>query len=273
MSFEYVREGRLLYLRSTILDTPHCFSTRFGGVSTGFLSEMNLGVNRGEPNENVAENFRILGRSVGFKPEDTVFQTQLHSTIVDRVGAEDRGTKLYKPQLGPGRDGTVTDEPNVALTVYGADCPTILFHDPVRRAIGAVHAGWKGTAAGMARVAVEKMASEFGSRPGDLRAAIGPAIGRCCFETHGEVPDAIRALLGDDAERCIDTLSPDEEGRMKYKVDLKLANELVLRRAGLEQIDVCPVCTMCEHDTFWSHRYTHGVRGAGAAIIVLKDNE
>lgn len=270
MSFEIVRKGNVEYLISTLLETPHCFTTRLGGISTGFLSSMNLGLRRGDDKETVMENYRILGEAVGFRPEETVFAPQIHSTLVERVGAADRGCG-FNIEHQPGRDGTVTNEPRVALMAFGADCTTILLHDPVKKCVGALHAGWRGAVAGMAMRGVEKLREEFGSRPEDIRAAIGPCIGRCCFETHGEVPEAVLEALGSEGEQCIDALpDPDEDGRSKFKVDLKLVNALMLRRAGVSLIDICPSCTMCEPDRFWSHRATKGRRGSGGALILLK---
>lgn len=284
MSFETVRKGAVEYLVSTLLETPHCFTTRSGGVSEGYLASMNLGFQRGDRAENVLENFRILGQAVGFRPEEVVLSCQIHSTRVDRVGAADRGKdmavalRMIREGSGNGalresvaRDGTCTDEKHTVLAAYGADCPTILFHDPVKRAVAAVHAGWRGTAAGMAAVAVRRMAEEFGSEPRDLRAAIGPCICRSCFEVHGEVPQAMLEGFGEDAREAIEPLGRADEGGEKYLVDLRHMNELWLRRAGVTLIDICPACTACEPDRFWSHRYTGGHRGSQASFILLDE--
>lgn len=267
MSFEVVRNGELEYLISTKIETPHCFSTRRGGVSEGYLSSLNLGIHRGDRFENVVKNYRILGEAVGFQPEDTVFGQQIHSDLVLRVGPEDRGLGMFGGRENTPRDGMVTDAPGVALTVFGADCTTILFHDPVKKAIAAVHSGWRGTAAGIVKKAVEKLTAEYGTEPADVRAAIGPCIGRCCFETHREVPDAMLAALGVDAIDAVEAI-PDRPG--KYFVDLKRINEIWLRKAGVTEIDICPDCTVCQSERYWSHRVTNGHRGSQAAIILLK---
>ncbi|MEA4965117.1 MAG: peptidoglycan editing factor PgeF [Oscillospiraceae bacterium] len=265
MSFELRRNGALEYLVSTRIETPHCFSTRLGGVSEGYLASLNLGVHRGDTRENCLRNYQILGETVGFRPEDTVFARQIHSDIVARVGAEDRGRGLDDSLHDIARDGMVTNESSVALTVFSADCTPILLWDPVRRAVGAVHSGWRGTAAGIVKKAVEKMTAEFGTDPAALRAAIGPCIGPCCFETHREVPDAMFEALGDAAKPAIrDT---DEPG--KFCVDLKLLNETWLRLAGVTQIDVSKDCTACQPDRFWSHRRAGDRRGSLAAVILL----
>lgn len=255
------------YLTSSLLggDVVHCFSTRHGGVSAGHLSSLNLGIHRGDLRENVLENYRILGSAVGFRPEQTVFTHQRHTAIVVRVGREDRTHGLYSEVIEE-RDGLITNEPGVALTIFSADCTPILLHDPVQGAIGAVHAGWRGTAAGIALRCIEAMAREFGTRPEDVRAAIGPCIGPCCFETDRDVPDAMRAALGADAEAAI-----REDGGGKYHVDLKLLNELWLRRGGVQAVDVCPDCTACRPDRFWSHRRVGDARGSLAAVIMRKE--
>ena len=151
-----------------------------------------------------------------------------------------------------------------ALVCFGADCTTLLLFDPVRQAIAAVHAGWRGTALGIAYKAVLRMQTEFGCAPEHIRAAIGPCIGRCCFEVGPEVPEAMRQALGPDAEAAIE---PHGE---KSHVDLKLLNRSWLEKAGVRAIDICPDCTKCQPNRFWSHRVTGGNRGSQAAIIRLK---
>jgi len=258
-----VLKDDLQYLTSPLLEAvPHCFSTRFGGVSEGYLGSLNLGTHRGDRPENVRENYRILGEAVGFKPENTVFTKQIHSDIVERVGLAHRGRGLSW-EATEGCDGLITNEPGVVLTVFSADCTPILFYDPVAGAVGACHAGWRGTAAGIAARVVEQMRSEFGSEPKNIRAAIGPCISQCCFETREDVPNAMLKTLGEEARSFI---LPKGE---KFLVDLKGLNALWLRRAGVEQISVAEECTACEPDRFWSHRRVGDRRGSLAALITL----
>lgn len=258
-------------------DVVHCFSTRRGGVSTGYLESLNLGVHRGDDWNKVYENYRRLGAAVGFAPEQTVFTRQTHTDAVARVGAGDRGVGLFR-EVEPERDGIYTDEPGVALVCFSADCTPILLYDPVRRAAAAVHAGWRGTALGIAARCVEAMHRDLGCEPRNIRAAIGPCIGPCCFETDANVPEAMRAALGPAAEPYLHQAPQPchsqrgEESLLtgKYYPDLKGLNALWLRRAGVEQIDVCPACTRCDPQRFWSHRVTGNARGSLAAIIMLK---
>ena len=262
MSFTVHHNGALEYLCADVLEgAVHCFTTRFGGVSGGCLSSLNLGIHRGDDPENVLKNYKILGSAVGFRPEDTVFTHQTHTAIVRRVGRDERGEGLFRPVPGD-FDGLITDAPGVALAVFSADCTPVLPYDPAG-AVGAVHAGWRGTAAGIVKNAVEAMVREFGTNPADLRAAIGPCIGPCCFETGPEVPEAMRAALGPDAEQSIRPAGD------KYYVNLKELNTLWLRRCGVTRIDVSPDCTHCQPDRFWSHRHTGFDRGSLAAIIQL----
>ena len=264
MGFYVNQTGALEYLTAdTLQGTAHCFSTRYGGVSEGILASLNLGVHRGDQPENVLENYRILGEAVGFRPEDTVFTRQVHSDAIDRVGKEDCGRGLLVPVDHP-RDGLVTNEKNVVLTVFSADCTPVLLYDPVCGAIGAVHAGWRGTAADIAGKAVGKMCAEFGCKPENIRAAIGPCIGPCCFETDADVPDAMLAAYGEAANAAIRPVG------QKYYVNLKGLNTIALRRAGVTQIDVAEACTACEPDRFWSHRRVGAQRGSLAAMIMLR---
>lgn len=243
----------------------HGFSTRLGGVSEGIYATLNLGMNRGDAPDRVRENYRRFCAAVGVQADKLVFSSQVHSDVVRTVTAADAGKGLDR-KADYDADGLVTDVPGLGLTVFGADCLPILFYDPVRRVAAAVHAGWRGTALGIAERAVEKMAGHYGSDPADILAAIGPGIGRCCFETHEDVPNAMTSALGVCATPYID---PIENG--KFKVDLKGINAMRLERAGLlpEHIAVSGDCTACHPEKYWSHRVTNGVRGSQAAVIEL----
>lgn len=264
MSFETRNVGKLEVLTSTLIDVPHGFSTRFGGVSTGYLSSLNLGTSRGDLPENVRENYAILGAAIGFSPEDTVFAKQVHGDVVAPVGRSHRGQGLFTP-VTQERDGLVTNAPGVFLTIFTADCVPVLLYDPVSKTVAGVHAGWRGTALGIVRRAVETMCRDYGADPRNIRAAIGPSIGPCCFETHNDVPDAMAEALGQEAWGFI-TRSGE-----KFHVDLKGINAHWLRKVGVEQIDICRDCTACQPDRFWSHRITRGERGSLAAIIGLPE--
>lgn len=243
----------------------HGFSTRLGGVSEGIWASMDLGTTRGDDPDRVRENYRRFFAAIGASMDKLVMSNQIHGTEIRTVCPGDYKTDLYAPE-GYEVDGLITDEPGVALVVFSADCLPILFYDPVKRVICAVHAGWRGTVAGIAAKAVEKMAADYGSDRKDILAAIGPGISKCHFETHAEVPDAVRAVLPGEAEDYI-----LDHGNGKYHVDLKGVNTALLRRAGVreENIDIDPDCTYCLPEKYWSHRVTAGRRGSQAAVIQL----
>ncbi len=259
-----IRRGTLEYLVAENISAPHCFTTRLGGVSVGDLASLNLGTRRGDDPENVLENYRILGNAVGFDVKKLVLTKQTHTDTVRQVGAEDWGTGLFSPDFPP-CDGLITNTPGTALVVFTADCTPILLHDPVTGAVGAVHAGWRGTAADIAGKAVLAMKNAYGCDPKNICAAIGPNIAQCCFETDRDVPDAIRQTLGQGAEDLIDFRNG------KYYVNLKQVNARLLQRAGVTKIEISDACTVCQCDRFWSHRVTGGRRGAQGAIIVCKE--
>ncbi len=235
----------------------------------GIFSSLNLAPNRGDDPALVRENYRRVCEVLGVDMEGLVFSCQVHRDDVRKVTADDRGKGLDR-RVDYEADALVTDVPGVTLVVFGADCATVLLADPVRRVVAAAHAGWRGTAMGIVERTVEKMISDYGCRGEDILVAIGPCIGRCCFETHEEVPKAMTDALGAAAEPYI-----TEVGGGKFKVDLKGLNALRLRRVGVlaTSIDISPDCTVCRPDKYWSHRYTRGERGSQAALISLKGGE
>ncbi len=262
MSIITQKQGTLEYLIAEEICVPHAFTTRLGGVSQGYLSSLNIGLHRGDDAENVAQNYRILANALGFDPNNLVLTHQVHTDIVRHVTRDD-AQGLDHHQY-PECDALITNDPGTALVVFTADCTPILLHDPVTGAVGAAHAGWRGTAADIAGKTVQAMQRTFGCEPRNIRAAIGPNIGFCCFETGSEVPEAMTATFGDAAKEWI------RPSGSKYYVNLKEINAYALRRAGVARIDISTECTMCSHDRFWSHRITGGQRGSQGAIIVCK---
>ena len=209
--------GALEYLTADNITAPHGFTTRLGGVSSGYLESMNIGTHRGDSRENVLKNYEILGNAIGFAPENAVLTHQTHTDVVIAVNETHRGAGLFAPEL-PECDGLITNEPGVGLVVFTADCTPILLHDPVTGAVGAAHAGWRGTAADIAGKTVQAMVLEFGCDPKNIRAAIGPNIGGCCFQTDVDVPQAMYEVLGEAAKPWI-----HRDGE-KYYVNLKEIN-------------------------------------------------
>ena len=264
MSIQTIKTGKLEYLIAEGISVPHCFTTRHGGVSTGSQASWNLAFGRGDSMENVEENLRILASALGFAPENYVLTRQTHSDIIRVVTAEDRRGLCH--QAYPECDGLVTNVPGLALLVFTADCTPLLLHDPVAGAVGAAHAGWRGTAQDIGGKMVRTMVEAFGSRPEDIRCAIGPNIGQCHFETDGDVPLAMARTNGEEAVAPYIRAAGE-----KYFVDIKGINALSLSRAGATHIEISDACTMCQPHRFWSHRVTKGDRGSQGAVIVCKE--
>ena len=263
MSFTENTHGNLICLMAENISAPHGFTTRLGGVSQDHLHSLNLGAHRGDTPENVAKNHALLGAALGYDPAQLVLANQVHGDTVRVVSKKDALNSLSHRDY-PECDALVTNVPGVALMVYTADCTPILLWDSENGAVGAVHAGWRGTAKGIAAKTVATMVSAFGCKPEHLRAAIGPNIGPCCFDTHRDVPEAMLCAFGEDALPFIQTRGE------KFHVDLKGLNALWLRRSGVTNIEISNHCTACAPDLFWSHRVTSGKRGSQGAVILCK---
>ena len=262
----FVEQEKLSYLVAENIDTPHCFTTRKGGVSQGYLSSMNMGTRRGDDPQNVLKNYEILGKAIGFDLKKSVHTKQTHTDIVRIADESLWGAGLYKADLSD-CDALITNTPGTALVIFTADCTPVLLYDPITGAVGAAHAGWRGTASDIAGKTVRAMVENFGCQPENIRAAIGPNIGKCCFETDRDVPDTIYALLGEETAPYI-----TQKGE-KYHLDLKQINACLLHRAGVRSVDISTHCTFCNPDLFWSHRKVGSNRGSQGAIIVCKERE
>jgi YfiH family protein len=262
----WIEQEALSYLIAENIETPHMFTTRKGGVSEGFLASMNIGTRRGDERENVLKNYEILGKAIGFDPKKSVHTKQTHTDII-RVADESLwGAGLYAPELSD-CDALVTNKAGTALVIFTADCTPILLYDPVTGAVGAAHAGWRGTASDIAGKTVRAMTEHFGCKPENMQAAIGPNIGKCCFETDKDVPEAMYALLGEEAAPYI-----TQKGE-KFHLDLKGINAHLLRRAGILSVDISDHCTACNPELYWSHRKVGSNRGSQGAIILCKERK
>lgn len=262
MSLQTLTLGALEYEAAENILVPHAFTTRFGGVSQGHLTSLNLGANRGDDPENVAKNYGILANALSFDPKNLVLTHQVHGDTVRIVTAADACGLDHRAY--PECDGLVTNQPGTALAVFTADCTPVLLWDSVTGSVGAVHAGWRSTAADIAGKAVQAMVNAFGSKPENIHAAIGPNIGQCCFETDCDVPEAILRTYGKAAEEWI---LPTGN---KFYVNLKAINALSLSQAGVTDVQISASCTACNPQRFWSHRVTRGLRGSQGAIIICK---
>jgi YfiH family protein len=241
------------YLTFPNLVVSHGFSTRLGGVSQGPYQALNIGQTTCDHPRRVHENRLRLEREWGFPLVPVL--NMVHGAHVVRLESQPPTRRIG--------DACITDRPGVALMITTADCVPILFHDPVRKAVGLAHAGWRGTLQGVARATVRAMAAEYGSCAADLQVAIGPAIGPCCFEVHEDVADPfLRRFPGKELVRG--------QGN-RFNIDLWRANLEILLDVGVPEAQVCisRVCTSCREDLFYSYRRDQKVTGRMAAGICL----
>ena len=246
----------------------HGFSTRLGGVSGGCYSTLNLGFSRGDRIEDVQENFRRIASAIGVRCEDMVFSRQTHTANVRVVTEEDRGMGILRPVEYEDVDGLVTNIPGICLVTFYADCVPLFFVDPVKKAVGLSHSGWRGTVAKIGKATVELMTRQFGCDPADILAAAGPSICQECYEVSADVIGKFREKF----KECYwkDLYYEKENG--KYQLNLWKANEIVFMEAGIlkEHVAVTNVCTHCNSDVLYSHRTAGNARGSLAAFLALK---
>ncbi|HHV98568.1 MAG TPA: peptidoglycan editing factor PgeF [Clostridiaceae bacterium] len=244
----------------------HCFTTRIGGVSTGECESLNLGFKRRDSRENVIENYKRVCSALDINIEDIVLSDQVHDKKIKTVYESDRGKGILKNSDIIGVDGLITNKKNIALVTFYADCVPVYIFDTGKTAIGLAHSGWKGTLKEIAREMVEKMHAEYGSRPSDMKAVIGPSIGKCCFEVGDEVVDAF--LTGIPWSKSFISKNDGE----KWKIDLKAVVKKTLMNSGVleENIEVSNICTKCCKSIFFSYRGDEGKTGSLAAIMQLK---
>ena len=247
----------------------HGFSTRLGGVSKGDCATMNVSFSRGDKEEAVRENYRRLGRAMGFSCENLVCSDQTHTTNIRVVTEADRGKGFTCPKDYTDVDGLITDVSGLALATFYADCVPLYFVDPVRRVIGLSHSGWRGTVGKMGKKTVEKMQEIYGCEPTDIRAAIGPSICQSCYEVSGDVILEFQKAFRE--ELWPELFYAKENG--KYQLNLWKANERILEEAGIlpEHVEVTDLCTCCNPRLLFSHRASHGKRGNLGAFLMLKE--
>ncbi|MBS6196214.1 MAG: peptidoglycan editing factor PgeF [Clostridiales bacterium] len=247
----------------------HGFTTRLGGVSEGDCRSMNLSFTRGDKEEAVQENYRRIAGAIGFPWESVVCSDQTHTTNVRRVGREDRGNGLTRPRPYTDVDGLITNEPGVTLATFYADCVPLYLVDPVKRAIGLSHSGWRGTVGKIGKITVEAMEWEFGCAPEDILTVIGPSICMDCYEVSQDVADEFRKAYRKE-------LWPRlllEKGDGKFQLDLWEACRENFLEAGIlpEHITMPQICTCCNPQFLFSHRASKGKRGNLAAFLMLEE--
>lgn len=247
------------------------FSTRLGGASREDFATMNFSVSRGDSQEAVLENFTRMAKALGVDRDRMTVSWQTHTVNVRRVTEADAGKGVIRPRDYRDVDGLVTNVPGITLVTLYADCVPLYFVDPVRKAVGLSHSGWRGTVGRMGAATVRRMTEEFGTDPADLVACIGPSICAGCFEVGEEVAAAFWKAFGPKAPKA---LCPFNRESGKHHVDLWLANRLVLRDAGVleKNIYTTSLCTRCNPDLLFSHRAAGERRGNLAAFLGLAED-
>lgn len=243
------------------------FSTKLGGVSKDHLSSMNLGFERGDDLSNVIKNHEIIAKAMGFDSDNIVVTHQTHTTNVLKVDESFRGTGITKDREYENIDGLITNVKDVVLATYFADCVPLFIVDPINKAIGMSHSGWKGTVGKMGKVTIDKMTEAYGTNPADVICCIGPSICQDCYEISADVANEFIKAFPDNVD---DILIDKKDGH--YQLDLWKCNELVFKEAGVleENIHATDICTCCNLDTMFSHRGHHGMRGNMAGFLSLR---
>lgn len=287
---EKIRQAEIEYLTFPGLTktgmVKHLFTTRLGGVSKGIYTSMNLSFTRGDEPWDVLENYRRIARILGIEARDVVCSDQTHTTNIRTVTEDDRGKGVTRPRDYHDVDGLVTDIAGIALATFYADCVPLYFVDTHNRAIGLAHSGWRGTVDRMGECMVRRMGEEFGTKPEDLLAAVGPSICQGCYEVGEDVAAFFEAAFQGSQDvleeitqaRCYDSrprqiLVPGRASG-KYQLDLWLANLVILRQAGipLANIFVTDLCTCHNPDYLFSHRASQGKRGNLGAFLMLNNS-
>jgi len=243
----------------------HGISTRFGGTSREPFSSLNLGLHNGDEDAAVIANRTLFCQAVGVNADDLVTAQQTHGDRVLVVTTEHigRGATKYSEAIAD-TDALITQMPGVPLMLFFADCVPVLIVDPVHKAVGIAHAGWKGTLDRIVHKTLLSMEKNFGTRPEDCLAGIAPSVGPCCYEVDGIVIDTLKGQF----EEWQQFAQPSGD---KWHLDLWGINRSELERAGVKpsNIVVSKVCTACNHHVFFSYRADHGHTGRIGAVIIL----
>ncbi|MFF2909715.1 peptidoglycan editing factor PgeF [Paenibacillus sp. NPDC057934] len=254
------------------------FTGREGGAGTAPYDSFNCAFHVGDNSADVMNNRTKLVDNLGFALEDWTCGEQTHGAVVAVVTENDRGRgRLDRASAFQATDAMVTNVPGVLLTSFYADCVPLYFYDPINCAVGLAHAGWKGTVAEIAAAAVQAMEQAYGSRPEDIRAAIGPSIGDCCYEVDDYVMNHIRRLEAECGE------SPGLGGVLysasaadssKCMLNLKEMNRRIMIKAGIlpTHIECTSWCTSCNTDIFFSYRAENGITGRMTSWIGIKES-
>ena len=248
-------------------EISHFVSTRGGGFSSLPYNSLNLSFNVGDEPQNVLKNRKLLSLTLGFSVNSFVTSEQIHSgnVTVVRNKKYNLGATDYESAV-KGTDAMVTKTTGICLMVLQADCVPILFYDPNKKVIGIAHAGWKGTVCQIARNTVNAMTEKYNSKPEDIIASIGPAIGPCCYEVKLNVVRKVEKSLDGGKEIIIVRDS-------KYYLDLWKANKIQLLNSGIakENVEIAKICTKCNQNIFFSSRANKNATGRFGAGIMICD--
>jgi len=243
------------------------FTTRLGGVSAGPFDSMNCGLHVGDEDKDVVTNRQNLAAKLNFSFNQWTCAEQIHSNRIMIIGDTERGKgNRSRDDAIQDVDGLVTSLPDVLLTSFYADCVPLFFLAPSKPVIGIAHAGWKGTASNIGAKMVECFKNDFGINPVEIKVAIGPSIGGCCYEVDDKVIKKISLNLTETNSSFYKI-----KGNGKYQVDLKKANQILIEHAGVPASHILSSnwCTSCRNDLFFSHRKEAGKTGRMAAFIGL----
>ena len=245
----------------------HLFTTRIGGASTGVHSSMNLSLLNGDCPQSVKENFRRIA-ALGYPSENMVFSQQAHECKVRIVTDADRGKGTTRDRDYSGIDGLVTNVADITLATFYADCVPLFFYDPVVKAIGLSHAGWRGTIGQIGKITLEAMTRNYGSNPADVLAGIGPSICADCFEVDNDLAQEFAQKL----PWSTDFIRPCSKQAGKSYIDLQGINKQSLILSGLNEqnIELPGICTKENPEIFFSHRVMGNERGTLTALLQLK---
>lgn len=247
-------------LQSGVLDLPgvvHGFGTRLGGVSGGAFSSLNFGLKGGDDAANVQQNLALMGQRVGFDPARAFRVSQVHGAEVVVVGADDDPARMAQQQA----DALVSATPGISVGVNTADCVSVLLADAGRGVVAAAHAGWRGVVAGVLDATVTLMVQRFGVQPRDLRAALGPSIGSCCFEVGEEVAEQFAGLSG---------VVQRQANRARPHLDLHAVVCQQLAQLGLGAVGRTALCTRCEEELLFSYRRAGPGTGHHLSVVGLQ---
>lgn len=267
------KSGDVVYLTSPLYEgidfVNHGMSTRIGGVSDGVCASMNFAYNDYDTVENVAKNHRIFCEAVGIDINRIVKNKQVHSTKVIKIDENQSFRDSTTPGFDfEGADGFITNVPNVTLFTFTADCSPVMIVDPVNKAVGLCHSGWRGTVGRIAQNAINMMSESYGSTPEDLLVTVGPSICPECFEVEWDMISEARKGFSEDKYEKIYYQKND----VKYQFNLWNANKEVLLEANVkeENIFLPNLCTKCNPDTLFSHRNMGLKRGTLITFLGIK---